>query len=118
HHADLLAHLTEADLWQPFFLARAFEAVLRQRGPWTERERIVQSALKQLNDYVGHRPIAVLESRPESEPYDHERVRPIPLYLGGAGVAWGRFQELIAKALAILEETEPAILREASFDPA
>ncbi len=115
-HADLLAHLSESDLWQPFFLARVFEAVLRQRGPWNERERIVQGTLKQLNDYVGHRPIAMLASRPQGEPYDHERVRPIPLYLRGAGVAWGRYRELIAKALEILEATDAALLRDACFD--
>src|SRR5262245_2773970 len=41
HHADLLGHLSERDLWQPFFLARAFEAVLEQGGPWDERDRVV-----------------------------------------------------------------------------
>src|SRR5262245_22209045 len=117
HHADLLSHLSEADLWQPFFLARVFEAVLRQGAPWDERERIVQGALNQLNDYLGHRPIATLESRPQGEPYDHERVRPIPLYLRGAAVAWGRYRELIAKALEILEATDAALLRDAYFDP-
>ena len=116
HHLDLLAHLSESDLWQPFFLARAFEAVLRQRGPWDERERIVAGALKQLNDYVGHRPIATLESRPQGEPYDHERVRPIPLYLREAGVAWGRYGELIAKALEILEAAETELLPDAFLD--
>src|SRR5262245_45766475 len=29
-HADLLAHLGDSDFFQPFFLARAFEAVLAQ----------------------------------------------------------------------------------------
>lgn len=116
HHTDLLAHLSEADLWQPFFLARVFETVLRQRGPWHERERIVAGTLKQLNDYVGHRPVAVLESRPQGEPYDHERVRPIPLYLRGTGVACGRYRDLIVKALEILEGTQPALLREAHLD--
>jgi hypothetical protein len=28
HHADLLAHLDEGELFQPFFLARVFEAIL------------------------------------------------------------------------------------------
>ncbi|MCI0683976.1 MAG: hypothetical protein L0Y71_17855 [Gemmataceae bacterium] len=117
HHTDLLAHLSDADEWQPFFLARVYEAVLRQRGPWDEHDRIVAGTLKQLNDFVGHRPIATLESRPEGEPYDRERVRPVPLYLRGAGVAWGRYQPLIAKAIDILETTEPDVLREAHFDP-
>ena len=80
HHADLLFHLTDADLQQPFFMARVFEAVLNQRGPWDETKRIVDGTLKQLNDYVGHRPIAVLEGR-RGEPYDHERCRPIPLFI-------------------------------------
>src|SRR5438552_2933474 len=62
HHRDLLAHQTDAYLWQPYFLARVLEAVLAQRGPWEETARIVGGALKQLNDYVGHRPVAVLEN--------------------------------------------------------
>src|SRR5262249_32976400 len=63
HHADLLGHVSEAELWQPFFLARACEAVLAQRGPWAERERVIGGSLRQLNDFVGHRPVAVLENR-------------------------------------------------------
>jgi hypothetical protein len=118
HHADLLAHRSDAELFQPFFLAKVFEAVLRQRGPWEEHERIVPAALKHLNDFVGHRPIATLETRPEGEPYEHERVRPIPLYLRGAGVACGRHHELLVRAIEVLEATDPALLRDASFDPA
>lgn len=118
HHADLLSHQSDTDLFQPFFLSRVFEAVLGQRGPWSEVQRIVNGALKQLNDYVGHRPIAILESRPRGEPYDHERVRPIPLYINGAGVACGRYQELLEKTLEILGSTDPAILQDAYFDPA
>src|SRR5207302_11385330 len=90
HHADLLGHLRDAELWQAFFPARVLEAVLRQRGPWAERERIVAGTLQTLNDFVGHRPIATLESRPDGEPYGHERVRPIPLYPRGPGAACGR----------------------------
>src|SRR5262249_17981292 len=79
HHGDLLFHQSDRDLFQPFFLVRVFEAVLVQGAPWNEEERIVRGALRQLNDFVGHRPIAILETRPRGEPYDHERVRPIPL---------------------------------------
>jgi hypothetical protein len=116
HHAVLLAHQPDAFLFQPYFLARAFEAVLLQRGPWDETERIVRGALKTLNDYVGYRPVAVLETRQRGEPYDHERVRPIPLFLRGAGVAWGRYQTLVTKALEILRATAPSTLAEACFD--
>jgi len=116
HHADLLSHLADRDLCQPFFLARVFEAVLRQAAPWDEPQRIVQGALKQLNDFVGHRPVATLESRPQGEPNDHERVGPIPLFLHGAGAA-GRYRELIGKSLEILQGTDAALLRDAGFDP-
>jgi hypothetical protein len=118
HHADLLYHLQDADFYQAFFVARVFEATLAQRGPWEETERIVAGALKQLNDFLGHRPIAVLEGRQKGEPYDHERCRPIPLYIRGAGVAHGPYADIVARALDILEKTDPAILREAYFDPA
>src|SRR5262249_41379808 len=82
-HGDLLTHCSDADLFQPFFLARVCEAVLTQRGAWTEESRIVRGALRQLNDYVGHRPVAMLETRPRGEPYEHERFRPVPLYIKG-----------------------------------
>ncbi|MBI2808740.1 MAG: hypothetical protein HYX68_27445 [Planctomycetes bacterium] len=116
HHADLLAHQSDAELWQPFFLARACEAVLNQRGPWDERERIVAGALKQLNDYVGHRPVAVLENQHRGEIYPHERIRPIPLFLRGAGVAIGKYHDLVALALRILQAAPESIKTEAYFD--
>ena len=116
HHADLLFHQTDRDLFQPFFLARLFEAILLQGPPWEEEERVVTGALNQVNDFVGHRPIAILETRPKGEPYAHERVRPIPLYLRQAGTAWGRYQELVDMALAILKVTDEAILAEAGFE--
>jgi hypothetical protein len=118
HHADLLFHLTDAEFHQPFFLARVFEAVLTQRGPWDETRRIIDASLKQLNDYVGHRPIATLENRRRGELYDHERVRPIPLWLRGAGVAFGPYRELIHRAMDVIETIDPVLLRDAYFDPA
>ena len=51
------------------------------------------------------------------EPYVHERVRPIPLYVQDVGVAPGEYEELIVRALAILRETDPEILHQAWFDP-
>jgi hypothetical protein len=116
HHADLLFHQRDIDLLQPFFLARACEAVLAQRGPWEESDRIIRGALQQLNDFVGYRPVAVLEGRRRGELYENERIRPIPLFLRGAGVAWGRYDAILTRALAILETTDTAILAEADFD--
>lgn len=116
HHADLLFQLTDRELFQPFWVARVCEAVLAQGSPWDETDRIVTGTLAKLNDYVGHRPVAILETRPRGEPYDHERVRPVPLYLAGAGVAFGPYEALLTRALEILQATDPGILTEAGFE--
>ncbi|MBS0262458.1 MAG: hypothetical protein JSS02_10950, partial [Planctomycetes bacterium] len=115
-HSDLLSHVLPDDFWQPFFVARLAEAVLAQGGPWTETERITTGALKQLNDFLGHRPVAVLETGQQMQPYPHERFRPIPLYLKGVGAATGRYQDLIVNALEILREMPTEILSAAYFD--
>jgi hypothetical protein len=117
HHADLLFHRSDAELFQPFFLARVVEAVLIQGPPWDDEKRILGGSLNQLNDFVGHRPIAILETRPKAEPYEHERVRPIPVFLRGAGAAWGPYHALVSKALEILATTPQSILTEAYLDP-
>src|SRR5262245_31352044 len=70
HHRDLLAHLGDDERLNGFFLARVIEAVLRARAADTD------DALERLNDFLGHRPLAVLETRPRGEPYEHERHRP------------------------------------------
>ncbi len=116
HHADLLAHLDDRDLFTPFFLVRAFEAVLAQGAPAEDEHRAVADVLHRLNDFVGHRPIAVLETRPQGEPYDHERHRPVPLYIRGPGMAWGRYHDLVCAALEILKGTDPSLLNDAEFD--
>jgi hypothetical protein len=116
-HRDLLWHQSDEDLWRPLFLGRAFEAILLQGGPWSETSRIVEGALDTLNDYLGYRPVAVLESERQMEPYRHERLRAIPLYIHGVGVAPGAYQELVERALAILSEADPDILQQAWFDP-
>lgn len=115
-HRDLLFHQPEADLWRPFFIARAYDALLAQGGPWHERERIIQGALAQLNDFVGYRPVATLASGNLSTPYAHEFVRPIPLYIRDAGVAVGRYEKIIRLALEILSNTDEEILTRAWFD--
>ncbi|HUR55062.1 MAG TPA: hypothetical protein VMZ71_13095, partial [Gemmataceae bacterium] len=117
HHADLLAHQPDADLFNAFFLARACEAVLRQGGGWNESDRVVNGAVALLNDYVGYRPIAVLETRPNTDYYPHEKVRPVPLYLKDAGVTPSKYADLVRPALELLSKTEPVLLEEACFDP-
>lgn len=115
HHRDLLAHLSDDELFEhPFFLGRVHEAVLAAGGEPTQ-EALVRAALDRLNDYVGHRPVAVLESH-RSRIGAHERVRPIPLFFQGAGVARGRYAELIGAMLHTLSQAPPKLLAEAHFD--
>src|SRR5215212_767015 len=116
-HRDLLWHQPDGELWRPLLLGRSFEAILSQSGPWSETRRIVDGALESLNDYLGYRPVAVLESERQMEPYAHERVCPIPLYVKDVGVAPGMYQELIEQALAILNQCDPEIRQQAWFDP-
>lgn len=116
-HRDLLWHQSDRELWRPLFIGRAIEAILSQGAPWTETERIVSHAIETLNDYIGYRPVAVLESDRHMEPYAHERVRPIPLYIKDVGVAPGMYRELIERALAILSNTDAEIRQQAWFDP-
>ncbi len=116
HHRDLLFHQCDELLFNSFFVGRAFEAVLQQGSPWDREKEIVNQAISKLNDFIGHRPVAALESQ-KIEPYDHEWIRPIPVFIKGAGVAAGRYQAIIENALRILGETDPHILRTANFDP-
>jgi len=116
-HRDLLFHQTDESLFQPFFIGRVCEAVLSMGPPWEDTRRIVDGAIRRLNDFIGYRPVAVLRSEQKMRPYAHEWVRPIPLYIRGAGVAWGRYRELLTLALEILHATDEDLLREAWFDP-
>ncbi len=115
-HADLLFHRTDGELFRPFFLARVAEAVLQEGGPWGETQRIVRGSVTRLNDFIGHRPVAVLHNE-RMEPYPHEWVRPIPLYFREAGIECGPHQELIAKTLEILRAAPSELLEVAYFDP-
>ncbi len=115
-HRHLLFHQPETDLWRPFFMGRAYVAILAQGGPWEQSERIVEGALSQLNDFVGYRPVATLTSGNLSTPYSHEFVRPIPLFIRDAGIAVGRYEKIVTLALEILERTDEEILARAWFD--
>jgi hypothetical protein len=113
-HSNLLFHQEPEGIYNGFFLGRAIEAVLVEGGPWTEVDRIVSGSIRRLNDFIGYRPIAVLEGR-RHEPYSHEWARPVPLFIEGAGVAHGPYHEIITHALRILEQTDPTVLRSAHF---
>src|SRR5262245_61648453 len=116
HHADLLAHQDDRTLFAPFFLAVAAEAVLAQHKAAPDDPVSVPAVLARLNDFVGHRPVAILETRPQGEPYEHERHRPVPLYLRASGVAWGPYQAVVRQAVDILAAADPDLLAEAQLD--
>ncbi len=115
-HADLLRHQDEQFLFGPFMFGRMCEALLREdlRGN-SEPEQIADAAIAALNDYIGHRPVAVFESR-RHEPYAHEWVRPVPVYIQGVGVATGKYELIVQTALEILGQTDANLLRAAWFD--
>jgi hypothetical protein len=115
-HRDLLFHQSDEALFGPLFLGRMMEVVLQQGAPWEEDARIVPAAIAALNDFVGYRPVPVLNSAAKIETYPHERVRPIPLYVEGVGCAPGPYAPILERALALLRQTDPALLREAGFD--
>jgi hypothetical protein len=117
HHRDLLFHQSAAGLFRPFFVGRVIEVVLKEGGPWEETERIIRAADAALNDFIGHRPVAVLHNRRKVEPYAHERVRPVPLYISGARISVGAYAQLVQGALDVLRAADPGILRVAYFDP-
>ncbi len=115
-HRDLLFHQTDESLYGPFMLARCCEVLLRLPDRWADAKACQCEAIRILNDYVGYRPVAALEGR-TLEPYPHERVRPLPIYIRGVGVATGPYRDVVDRALWMLERTDGRILRMAHYDP-
>lgn len=115
-HRDLLWHRQQYEVWNAFFYGRVAEAVLAQGPPWDEVERIIPAAREQFDDFVGYRPLPVLENEQRVEPYPHEWVRPVPLYIAGAGVAHGPYAAVLSRAIEILRQADPDLLRDAWFD--
>ncbi len=117
-HADLLEHQPAGAIERPFFLMAAAQAVLAEvaSGDDDAIERIVERGINRLNDYVGWRPVAVLENGRLSESYPHERVRPLPIFMAGVGPAHGRYRDLVQGAIDILAVAPSDLLRQADFD--
>ncbi len=115
-HSDLLAHQADDDLFQPFFLVRVFEAVLARLAAGPAAPQASRDVVARLNDFVGYRPVPVLETRPRGEPYPHERFRPVPLYLRNVGVARGRYHDVLQLAFDLLSSTDPDLRHAAHLD--
>ncbi len=118
HHADLLAHQPDGNLFTAFFLARAAECALRAiaKRPAAGAETLARDAVTALNDYVGYRPIAVLETRAQTEYYTHEKVAAVPVFFAGVGVAPGPYADLVRPALDLLATTDANLREQAGFE--
>jgi len=118
-HADLLEHQPRGALERPFFLLSAAQSLLAEESGNDSMAGadLVARAIQRLNDYVGWRPVAVLENGRLSQPYPHERVRPIPVFVAGVGPAHGRYRDAVGTAVEILGNAPPTLLRQADFDP-
>ncbi len=116
HHADLLAHQSDGGLLSPFFLARCCEVSLADRASADTLD--ASRCVVALNDFVGYRPIALLETRPQTDFYPHEKVCPLPICFRGVGVVPGPYREVVKLGLELLEQTDPELLDEACFDNA
>lgn len=113
-HQDLLFHSSEIQVFNAFFIGRAFEVVLKN-GPRFE-SLDTETLMDQFNDFVGFRPVATLETQ-KHEPYLNEWLRPVPLYIQGAGVCEGPYKDVIELTIKLLEKTDESILRQAGFHP-
>jgi hypothetical protein len=114
HKNLIFSNCDRTFLFNSLFVGRVFEATLAEVHQESDAQ-IVSHALHRLNDYVGHRPVAVLENR-QMKPYDKEWIRPIPIYIRGVGPATGPYAEIVSIAIEILEKTDSAISQMAQFD--
>lgn len=115
HHTDLLNHLTEADHYAPLLLARMFEAALAAKAELGNNDLVITAALKQLNHFVGYRPVAVLENGRRSEIYSSERFCPMPLFFADVGAAVGPYEELISATMAFMRDLPDDLVSTSHF---
>ena len=112
-HTDLLQHQSDEFLFNAYMYGRICEAILSSDS---DNEQLTDSVIAKLNDFIGHRPVPTLQAR-QHEPYPHEWVRPVPLYIQSVELVAGCYSEVTAKAIEILRQTDSQILRAAWFDP-
>ena len=75
YHADLLEHQPPGAIERPFFVMAAATALLAEAAAVDpsadDTSQLVARSIDRLNDYVGWRPVAVLENGRLSAPYPH-----------------------------------------------
>jgi hypothetical protein len=110
YQSDLLGHLKESDHAHPFFLCVMIETTIRHLAIVENETQFLDKVLYDLNNYIGYRPVAVLENDRKSEPYAHEYLCPIPLYFTHVGVGHGIYHDLIASTFQLFRETPEEFL--------
>ncbi|MBR0192573.1 MAG: hypothetical protein IJQ31_10985 [Thermoguttaceae bacterium] len=144
-HKDLLFHQKDDVLFNAFSIGQAFYAILQEKAfeaipadaaeiassaeflktsdeeaPAREITPEIQDAIdrtiNRYDDFIGYRPIPVLHSRQKMQPYRHEWLHAIPLYIKGVGVVHGEFTQLVTDALEFLKITDESLLNRAMFD--
>ena len=115
-HVDVLFNLDNSYLYNSFFMARACSAAITASQK-SEGEDRVDKIIDILNDFIGYRPVPVLEGGEKHEPNPHEWVAPLPLYADGVGCAFGPYSAVVEHTIELLKTTNPDVLFDASFDP-
>ncbi|MBR4975736.1 MAG: hypothetical protein IKY61_01685, partial [Thermoguttaceae bacterium] len=115
-HRDSLFHQKNEFLFNSFFMARICR-LTTARDVFGDDGSLVADVVRQANDFLGYRPIPVLEGEERHEPNEREWISLVPLYYEGVGAAFGPYREVVEKTLEILRSTDEDLLREASFDP-
>ena len=115
-HVDTLFNIKNALIYNSFFMAK-LSCIVAKIDDDNYGELDAKTVVERLNDYIGYRPIPVLEGEEKHEPNLHEWIAPVPLYYEGAGVAQGIYQDVVEHALQIIRDTDEDILFSASFDP-
>lgn len=113
-HQILLQHRPDNELFTQFFVGRLLEAILYENAQ-EDSQLDFLTIRNRFDDYLGYRPVAVLESR-KIEPYAHEFTRPIPLFIAGVGTAEGRYKPILDYALKLIRTAPAEILNAAQFD--
>ncbi len=115
-HRDSLYHQKNEFLFNSFFMARICR-LTTARDLFGDDGNLVADVVRQANDFLGYRPIPVLEGEERHEPNEREWISLVPLYYEGVGAAFGPYREVVEQTLEILRSTDDDLLREASFDP-
>ncbi|MCF0233765.1 MAG: hypothetical protein HUK22_02150, partial [Thermoguttaceae bacterium] len=118
YHVDALFHQSDSYLFNSFFMARLCRLTAERLAvePNASVDYIVGAVVRAASDFLGYRPIPVLEGREKHEPHSHEWTGVLPLYLRGVGCAAGKYSVIVEHALEIWRSTPPKLLRVAGLD--